>query len=93
MKKKNYKCCGKKYNITDTEKYNYKCTLCKKGGINNKILKCTGIYDCNKQGKIRRQNTAYHKISDNYIVACDCCFKEIEDNWSEMWADYYSMIR
>lgn len=31
MKKKNYKCCGKKYKNIDITKFNEKCLSCKKG--------------------------------------------------------------
>lgn len=37
----------------------------------------------------RRQNTKYAQEERNWVVACEECFKEIEEYWAEMWEDYY----
>jgi hypothetical protein len=40
-------------------------------------------------GKIRRQNTAYHDDSSNWVLLCDACFEDCQAHWSDMWAEYY----
>lgn len=45
---------------------------------------------CMNEGKRRRQNTHYVDDELNYVISCDSCFEEIENDWENMWADYYS---
>ena len=96
MKKKNYKCCGKKYKNIDITKFNEKCLSCKKGAANNKYIVCCHVgylgRKNDKKAKILKQNTAYYENHMNYIITCKKCFEEIESYWKGMWADYYSMI-
>lgn len=40
--------------------------------------------------KRRRQNTAYQDEESNYVTVCPICFEEIQENWAEMWKDYWS---
>jgi len=39
----------------------------------------------------RRQNTAYHDDTMNWICACDDCAKEIDVMWQDMWDEYYAV--
>ena len=50
---------------------------------------CCGVYGpCFSLGKRRRQNTMYCDDSMNWVIACDSCMKEIDDQWSERWDEY-----
>jgi hypothetical protein len=64
-------------------------------------LKCCGHPHggpCEGPVKIRRQNTQYHwdeKSGDpdpNLVTCCDLHFKEIQEYWSERWAEYWSGV-
>jgi hypothetical protein len=80
-KEKNEKCIK-----CSQDNFSFKCLKCKK----NKKFKCPS---CGGEARIRRQNTAYNKESDNYIIACGDCFEEIQGYWEERWDEYYSMTR
>lgn len=38
----------------------------------------------------RRQNTAYADEESNWVTVCEKCFEKIQENWEEMWEDYYA---
>lgn len=54
-------------------------------------MKCTGFFSqCDSEDATRRrQNTAYVNDESNWVELCDECFKECEEYWAGMWADYY----
>ena len=47
---------------------------------------------CGSEAKRRRQSTAYVNDELNFVIACDDCFKEIEEYWMERWDDYWSSV-
>lgn len=68
------------------DNYSFKCLKCKK----NKNFKCP---NCGDKARIRRQNTAYNKECDNYIIACGDCFEATQGYWKERWEECYGMAR
>ena len=46
-------------------------------------------YPCKNPGKRRRQNTQYEKEEDNWVFMCEECFDFRQEEWEEMWRDYY----
>lgn len=92
MKKKNYKCCGRKYSELNSKKFNFKCLFCKKNNKKNKALVCACDWHMGEkhQGLIQKQNTSYIDDHLNYIICCDHYIEEINEYWDERWQDYYS---
>lgn len=40
--------------------------------------------------KSRRMSTYYVDDKENYTTTCHSCFLEIEEEWQELWDEYYS---
>jgi hypothetical protein len=68
------------------DNFSFRCLDCNK----NKNFKCPECGSKTKNARIWRQNSAYNKESDNYIIACSDCFKEIQSYWAERWEEYNS---
>lgn len=51
----------------------------------NRCCRCNAL-----NGVIYRMGTNYHREEDNYSLQCPFCQKITEENWEEMWDDYYS---
>ncbi len=39
---------------------------------------------------VHRQNTQYVDDQQNWRCLCSACREENDENWAEMWADYYA---
>jgi hypothetical protein len=45
---------------------------------------------CGRQDATRqRQNTAYMDEERNWVTLCPKCMKENDEEWADMWRDYY----
>jgi len=55
-------------------------------------LKCEGWgYPCDRTDAWKEHmNTQYEHEESNYAILCPECWKECNEHWKEMWADYYS---
>lgn len=55
----------------------------------NQCPRC-GVIDGSVQR--RRQSTAYVDDQQNFVLACETCYEEVESYWEERWQDYYRDI-
>lgn len=55
-------------------------------------LKCEGwCGPCDRNDAWRdHMNTQYSDKESNYATLCPDCWKECNEHWNEMWADYYN---